>query len=321
MRWSQSKFCSRRLLCLCLLTLWFLTGPSPVVSDVHAELSDLSGVNVAIYNGTGVMISSRIALTKMFGWTGASVVNATASQIRDGFLNDYDILVVPGGSEGTANTDLGSEGKEKVQDFVYNGGSYFGICGGATFGATYLRLINCFMSPVNEPGSLIHMTTMHINQSSTGPDLSDLSENFTTMYYGSQYFTPQYGTSFHRIATYDFNDKAGMIADTYGYGTVFLSSPHPEYEENSDRDGTTFGDANDDPDSEWDLLFRVSQWLIEASTEEPPDSTTTPTSTQTPTPTPTSTPLNLPLVAVASTGVLMVMLVVAVLYRRAQLQR
>ncbi len=309
-------FPGRHILGLCLLSLLFMTFPSPVVSETQVEITDLTGVKVAVYNGTGVMISSRIAVAKMFEWMGATVVNVTAEQVRNDFLDDCDILAVAGGSESTANLDFDSEGKEKIQDFVYNGGSYFGICGGSTFGAMYLLLTNCFMSPANEPGDLIHMTTMNINQSCEGPDLSDFPENFTTMYYGSQYFTPMYGTSFYRIATYDYNDNAGMIADTYGYGTVFLSSPHPEYEENSDRDSTTFGDIHDDPDSEWDLLMRVSIWLIEASTEEPPPSTTTPTSTTTPIPTNTPPPLDLPIIALAGAGCAGVVVVLAIFIRK-----
>ncbi|MHA1962930.1 MAG: hypothetical protein ACW99U_22300 [Candidatus Thorarchaeota archaeon] len=63
-----------------------------------------------------------------------------------------------------------------------------------------------------------------------------------------------------------------MIAFQYGRGTVFLSSPHPEYEEGSDRDGTDAFDFFEDPDSEWGLLLKVSQWLIEASNETLPES-------------------------------------------------
>jgi predicted S18 family serine protease len=155
---------------------------------------------------------------------------------------------------------------------------------------------------------------MNLNQTSTGPDLSDLPANFSTMYYGSQYFTPQYGASVHKIATYEYNDKAGMIACKYGNGTVFLSSPHPEYEENGDRDDTSFYDYLDDPDSEWDLLFRVSKWLIEASYVEPSDSTT-PTNTTTTTTNTTNT-LDMPLIAIALTGGAIVALTLAVLYRR-----
>ena len=168
----MSIFHSRRLLGLCLLSILFLTFPSPISSQAQIEHDDLTGIRVAIYNGACVMVSSRIALARMFEWMNASVVNVTASQISDDFLDDYDILVVAGGSETTANSDLATEGKQKVKDFVSNGGSYFGICGGATFGAIYLALFDGLMSPVNEPGGLIHMTSMNINQSSTGPDLS-----------------------------------------------------------------------------------------------------------------------------------------------------
>ena len=243
----------------------------------------------------------------MFEWMNASVVDVNASQIRDDVLDESDILVIPGGSESTCTSELEYEGKQKIIDFVAQGGSFFGICGGATFGVIYLRLFDGFISPVNEPGQLIHTTTMNINQSSTGPNLSDLPTNFTTMYYGSQYFTPRVRGSVHTIATYEYNGKAGMVACEFGNGTVFLSSPHPEYEENDDRDATNSYDYLDDPDSEWELLFRVSKWLIEASYVEPVGPTTTTTTTFTP---------DLPLIAVASTGGAIVMLAVAVLYRR-----
>jgi len=278
------------------------------------EYDDLTGVKIAIYNGAGVMSSSHMALTRMFEWMNASVVTVTASQILEDFLDDYDILVIPGGSETTCVNELQYiDGVQKIRDFVANGGSYFGICGGATFGAVYVHFLNCSMNPVYEPGDLIHITTMNVNQSSTGPDLSDCPADFSTMYYGSQYFVPREDANAHIIATYGYNDEAGMIAVKYGNGTVFLSSPHPEYEENNDRDDTTFGDDLDDPDSEWDILFRVSKWLIEASVVESLDSTTTTTTPNTPT---TTSTLDLPLIAVASTGVLLVVLTIVIFYRR-----
>lgn len=308
----MGAFHSRKILGLCLLSIlgFILLTPTPSVAVV--EHDDLTGVKVAIYNGEGVMISSRTALTRMFEWMNASVEEVNASQILDGILDDYDMLVIPGGSETICCSELDYiEGVRKIQDFVRNGGSYFGICGGATYGANYVDFFNGSMSPVSEPGSLIHMTTMNVNQSSNGPELSDLPVSFATMYYGSQCFIPRAGFAVHIVASYEYNDEAGMIAFEYGNGTVFLSSPHPEYEEDSDRDDTTFGDDLDDPESEWDLLLRVSKWLIESSYVEPSDSTTT----STPTPTAINT-LDLPIIAVASAGSIIVVLVVAVFYRR-----
>ena len=313
MEWRTRGFHCRKLLGLWSLSILCLLLLAPVQSTALFEHDDLTGVKVAVYNGAGVMDSSRTALTRMFEWMNASVVTVNASQILEGFLDGFDILVIPGGSESIAAIELQySEGGLKIQDFVSNGGSYFGICGGATYGANYLHLFNGSMRPVPDPGPLIHITTMHVYQSPTGPDLSGIPENFSIMYYASQSFLPRYGTSVHVIATYECNNAAGMVACEYGYGTVFLSSPHPEYEENDDRDGTTFGDDIVDPDSEWPLLLRVSMWLVEASSEVP--TTTPPTTT---TPTDAGTTLDVSLIAIASTGIVMVVLVVFAVYRKA----
>ena len=299
-------------LSLCLLSILCLSLLFPTLTLAQTEYDDLSGVNVAVYNGLGVMGSSHIALTRMFEWMNATVSSVTASQILDDVLNDYDIFVIPGGSESTCSSELDDEGRLKIIEFVANGGSYFGICGGSTFAVRYLHLFNGFMGPVSEPGDLIHMTTMHINRTSNGPDLSNLSENCSVMYYASQRFTPNpyQATSIHSIATYDYDGSAGMIAFEYENGTVFLSSPHPEYEENSDRDDTSFGDDLEDSDSEWDLLFQVSLWLIETSYVELDASTTTTTTSS------TALPLDLPLITVVSTGVVIITLIAVVLYRR-----
>ncbi len=304
----------RRTLCVIALSILYLILLSPMPSIAHNDHDDLTGVKVAIYNGAGVMPSSRIALTRMFEWMNASVEEINATQILGDLLDDYDMLVIPGGSETTCLSELQYiEGVQKIKNFVASGGSYFGICGGATYGATSVGFLNGSMKPVSEPGSLIHMTTMYVNQSSTGPELSDCAASFATMYYGSQYFDPREGTNVHIVATYEYNGEAGMIAFEYGDGTVFLSSPHPEYEENDNRDDTTFGDDLDDPDSEWDLLFRVSKWLIEASYVEPSTTTTSLTTTSTTT---VTTDLDLTLIALASTGGVIIMLTAIVLYRR-----
>lgn len=313
MEWRTRGNHHRKLPGLCALSILCLILLSPVQSTAQVEHDDLAGVKVAVYNGAGVMESSRTALTMMFEWMNVSVEFVNASQILEGFLNDFDILVIPGGSESIACSELQYyEGVLKIQDFVNKGGSYFGICGGATYGANYLHLFNGSMRPLSEPGSLIHMTIMNVYQSPTGPDLSDIPESFATMNYGSQYFLPDYESDVHVIATYEYNNAAGMVVFKYGSGTVFLSSPHPEYEEDGNRDGTTFGDDLVDPDSEWPLLFRVTQWLIEDSSEEPIDSTTTTARNSSD----ATRPLDIPMITVVSSGLVIVVVVVFIVYRK-----
>jgi hypothetical protein len=54
----------------------------------------------------------------------------------------------------------------------------------------------------------------------------------------------------------------GMIAFEAGQGRVFLSSPHPEYEEGSLQDGTDYFDTMVDPDSEWPFMMKIAEWLL-----------------------------------------------------------
>ncbi len=322
MQWRFGKLRIRNIQGILLILILYMMAVSPIPTCAQAEQADLTGVKVAIYSGAGVMRSSRTACTKMFEWMNATVDSVNSIDVMNGTLDDYDIFVLPGGSETTASSELGSEGRAILKGFVREGGCYFGICGGATFGANHLRLWNGYMSQLTEVGGIIHMTTMHVNQSSTGPDLSDLPENFTTMFYASQYFVPRDGFDVHRIATYETNGEAGMVAFEYESGKVFLSSPHPEYEENSDRDDDDFGDSYDDPDSEWPLLLRVSRWLVDASVATSTSETTSETTTDVDTSstnsltTNTDLPTDMMFIGFASAGVIAVVVVVTIVYRR-----
>ncbi len=258
-------------LILLILTMTFLSPANAIAQEEPAALiNGLSGVNVAVYTGNQVLSHSFTALKNMFEWMNASAEAISASRIKDGWLDNYDILVFPGGPQSSYASELEDEGKEIIVDFVKNGGSYFGVCGGANFGASSLRFLDGSVRSANELGDEQHLTIMHINRSSTGPDLSECPENVSTMYWYSSYFDAYNESTIIPIARYDHNDEPGMIAIKYDYGTVFLSSPHPEYEEGENRDGTAFGDYLLDPDSEWEMLLQVSRWLIEASPETTP---------------------------------------------------
>jgi hypothetical protein len=54
-----------------------------------------------------------------------------ATDIRAGALGDYRLLIVPGGWAGLRSKELGVDGREELQRYVYKGGAYLGICGGA----------------------------------------------------------------------------------------------------------------------------------------------------------------------------------------------
>jgi glutamine amidotransferase-like uncharacterized protein len=228
----------------------------------------MEGVRVAVYNGRGVLLSSATALFSMFQWMHAEVNYVNATDIQQNVLDGYDIVVFPGGDASEYSLFLGANGRNAVKDFVSAGGSYFGICGGSIFGTNqYLGLFNGYATgAVN--GSGTKLLQMIVNVNSTGPDLSDEPSTYDVLYWNSGSFysnNETYMSTVIPIALFPQNNGSGMLCCKYGNGTVFLSFPHPEYEEGSARDGTTQFDYLNDPDSEWTLLMKVSLWLVESS--------------------------------------------------------
>ena len=54
-----------------------------------------------------------------------------ATDVKTGALANYQLLIVPGGWASLRSQALGVGGREELQRYVYKGGAYLGICGGA----------------------------------------------------------------------------------------------------------------------------------------------------------------------------------------------
>jgi putative intracellular protease/amidase len=55
----------------------------------------------------------------------------TAEEVRNGALDGFQLLVVPGGWASLKSEELQVAGRDRLRRFVRNGGSYLGLCGGA----------------------------------------------------------------------------------------------------------------------------------------------------------------------------------------------
>ncbi|MFX1577968.1 MAG: BPL-N domain-containing protein [Promethearchaeota archaeon] len=232
--------------------------------------SDLTGIHVGVFNAGTLATDSEIALRALFEWMGATVQWVDGPSVRGGVLNELDIIAFPGGSMRSYSFNLTQAGMDQIRQFVAMGGSYFGICGGALFATEFLSLSSgTWDTEIPDIGGGTHLTVMNVHQNSTGPDLSDEPSTYETLYWGSSFFTPLNPSSIIPIMSYPENNEPGMFVARYGSGTFFCSSPHPEYEEGDNRDGTSQFDYLDDPDSEWGLLQKITQWLIDESPYNP----------------------------------------------------
>lgn len=285
--------------------------------------TDLSGVNVGIFNLSYYdprVNNSYTALINMFEWMNATIRIFGASDIINGSLWACEILSIPEGLGPILESKLTDDGLQAIREWVYAGGSYIGVRGSAAMAVQYsyfeliwtefnLAMINGTSYEVEDLNPTT-MTNVTINRECTGPDLSDMPEKMEVLFKTGRYILPNAGQELIYIANYTHNNLPAMVASYYGEGTIFISSPHFEYEENSNRDGTEYMDAYDDSDSEWPLILRIAQWLV--------DSTPTVCNiTEWPLP-PPSNPLNLPMDAILIAGGLgvVVIMIVAVYVKK-----
>ena len=88
-------------------------------------------VRVALYADKGTSSSSDQLLKVLNSFKDMEVRTVNAAEIGEGKLSGFDLLIHPGGSGGSQGKALGETGREKIRNFVSQGGGYLGICAGA----------------------------------------------------------------------------------------------------------------------------------------------------------------------------------------------
>ena len=92
---TRTKLFTLSLFTLLVAILVFTPSNSGVLSGL--QISNLSGVNVAVYGGghsTG-NLASRTALIHMFAWMGAIVTELSPDDVVNGDLTRFNMLVMP----------------------------------------------------------------------------------------------------------------------------------------------------------------------------------------------------------------------------------
>ena len=106
---------------LALLTMSVAVGEETRAPDVI----------VGVYRDVGVGASVRDLLRAIRNVESVYVREVSADDILRGCLSDVDVLIHPGGSGGKQGRHLGEEGRQRIRQFVQEGGGFMGICAGA----------------------------------------------------------------------------------------------------------------------------------------------------------------------------------------------
>ena len=256
-----------------------------ILSILSVALSAQEKTDFAIYHdyGVGTWEDGIIAFEHFLDWKGLTHERITADEINSVNIKEfYNAIYFPGGDADYYTADINSSGIVHIRELVNEGGGYLGKCAGAEFacdklvweGITYDYPLNLFegkaIGPIDEiaPWPDYDMTTLSmyllnpINQFE--PETEDI------LYWGGCWFQPYFNAEYDTIATYNaYLNKLAAINFEYGGGRVLLIEPHPEIEEDSDRDGVNVATELDDNGTDWNLLWCATDWILGDSISQP----------------------------------------------------
>ena len=215
------------------------------------------GLKIAVYDAGGVGVSGPRNLDNVFAYKKVILRRVGAVDIKAGILNQFDLVIFPGGSGSKQAAALEVEGREVVKKFINQGGGYVGICAGAYLAASNyqwsLGISNhkTFCESIDLPG--IGRKSMWYRGASApvkmelteegrrilgnvkgvfdvryhnGPIMSDMGKegvepfrSLATFRSEVSRYKPQEGTMVNTPA---------IIVGEFGKGRVLCISPHPE---------------------------------------------------------------------------------------------
>lgn len=232
--------------------------------------------DIALYADRGTAEDCVHATQNMFEWMGYTVELVKADYINKEGLGNFSVLCVPGGDMYQYSQDLSSGGKEKIRNFIRDGGGYIGICGGAYFTGeeviwqgdqlpmTPLGIFpGTTRGPINAIAPYPNCTMCNINiADSTHPITQSEPDSAWILYCYGPMFLSNEGADITILGKYEVENQPAMVALEYGEGRVFIIGTHPEFEEDSDRDGFPPTDERDDRGSDWNLMKKAALWCL-----------------------------------------------------------
>jgi len=229
----------------------FLTDLGMISSGVDTLIGTAAQdgqIRAAIYDAGGVGDKGPPSLEKDLETISNIVIRRIgAFEITGGALDQFDVLIVPGGSGSKQAGALGIEGRNAVADFIRNGGGYVGFCGGAYLAANnYTWSLKIVDADVIDRKHWKRGTgDVKIELTAKGRRILNDNCNPIDIYYangpilqaGEDANIPDFKPlAFYRTEINTNNAPPGIMKDTpaiiageFGQGRVICSSPHPEY--------------------------------------------------------------------------------------------
>jgi glutamine amidotransferase-like uncharacterized protein len=212
-----------------------------------AALLPLRLARILIYNGKGANYTSAKALFEQCCLHSSKkyVVRYTAEEELQGtdWLHSTKTLIMGGGSPTEWAKALGDETLKKIQSFVFEGGTFCGVCAGAYFASEtsiFLDKKTVRPYPLFSGQSLGPLFSSFENYNDRSPEtakatkitLNGKDEDSGYLFYlGGPSFTPNNQQDTTVLASFCNTPcpAPAIIRHTFGKGIVVLSGVHPEF--------------------------------------------------------------------------------------------
>ncbi len=204
--------------------------------------------SIMIYLDHGVSVRSAVQAKNLFESLYPKYSIQTINHhnlLRQGFLSDCALLVIPGGRDIPYDRLLRGTGNQNILDYVKGGGNYLGICAGGYYGSSSIVFEKgCPFEVLEErelkffPGKAVGTLFnpgLFSYESEAGAAAIEITFNgrvIQTYYNGGCYFedTEKYVSSVEILSKYVKYNKPAIILCTVGQGKAILSGVHLEYD-------------------------------------------------------------------------------------------
>jgi len=227
---------------LCTFVLLFITS-----------VASAAPIKVAVFEGDGVGKSCTNLLTILDNSSKIQleVSRVTTADIVAGKLDEFDVLIHPGGSGSKQGNDLGEDGRQQVRQFVSQGGGFLGVCAGAYLATNdYTWSLNLIDAKVVDRKHWARGTgTVQLELSPSGQDLFKAKSSELEIFYGQGPLLARREWDDPKIPDYEslaiygseiakngapngiMKGTSAAVRCAYGKGRVFCFSAHPELTE------------------------------------------------------------------------------------------
>lgn len=215
------------------------------VASVNFVVAAEHHIRVALYNDVGAAGKGvPCVCTELGRCDSMEVTKVSGEQIRNGILDNFDVVVFTGGvASGQART-LKEQGRANVKKFVENGGGYMGICAGAYLACDgFDWAVGVLGARTVSPKWQRGQGTVEIELTHEGQKLlGQTNKIFAVKYENGPIITHNSGLlpNYKPLAIYR-TEKAengspvgvmvnspAIVTSTCGKGRVIVISPHPE---------------------------------------------------------------------------------------------